>query len=332
MILVTGGTGLLGSHLLYELLKSNQEIKALKRPSSNIEEVKRVFNYYPKGKALFEKINWVDGDMLNYSDMLEAMEGVDQIYHCAAIVSFEPKMKIKMIASNTNGTANLVNAAIEKKIKKFLHVSSTSAIGKAPDGETANESMVWAEGKTNTGYSISKFRSEMEVWRGVEEGLNAVIVNPSIILGAGYWLRGSSSMFSTMDKGMKYYTHGTTGYVGVWDVVKAMTQLMESNISGERFLVTADNYSYKQIFDLIAEALNKPKPKVEATKLLAEIAWRGDKLKSIFGGAHTFTKERVRASRNVRRFDNRKVKEALGIEFEPVEDVIKRVADFYKRG
>jgi len=333
MILVSGGTGLLGSHLLFELLKSDKQITAICRSKKNMPEVLKVFGYYSdKPAELLEKVKWIEADMRNYHDILDAMEGISEIYHCAAIVSFDPGERLNMIKSNTEGTANMVNAAIEYKVKKFVHVSSTSAIGKPPEGKLADETMIWTESKTNTGYSISKFKSEMEVWRGIEEGLNAVIVNPSIILGPGFWNHGSSSIFTKVDHGMKFYSYGMTGYVSVWDVVRAMLGLMESDISGERFLLTSENLTYREIFDKIAEALNRSKPTVEGTYFMAELAWRLDWIKSkLLGlGEHTFSKERVRAARNVAEFDNSKIREALGIEFEAIDTVIKKVSEFYK--
>jgi nucleoside-diphosphate-sugar epimerase len=273
----------------------------------------------------------VEADMLNYQDMWEAMEGINDVYHCAAIVSFDPAKRREMIKSNTGGTANLVNAAIEHGVRKFVHVSSTAAVGRPVGDDLADESLIWTESKANTGYSISKFRSEMEVWRGMQEGLNAVIVNPSIILGPGFWNHGSSSIFTKIDQGMKFFSYGVTGYVGVWDVVKAMTMLMDSEIEGERFLVTSENLTYKEVFDQVAEALGGKKPTIEGTLFMTELAWRLDWIKSklLQLGNHTFTKERVRAARNVVRFDNSKIKTALNFEFEPVDEVIKKVAGAY---
>jgi nucleoside-diphosphate-sugar epimerase len=334
MILLTGATGLLGSHLLYELLKEGKKVTAIYRSRKNMPELRKVFSYYTdKPSEMMESANWIEADMLNYDDVLEATQGITEIYHCAAIVSFDPGQRAKMIHSNTEGTANIVNAAIENKIKKLVHVSSTSAIGKAPQGKLADETLIWTESKSNTGYSISKFKSEMEVWRAVQEGLNAVIVNPSIILGPGFWNHGSSSIFTKVDHGMKFYSHGMTGYVSVWDTVSAMIQLMESDLSGERFLVTSENLTYREIFDKVAEALNRPKPTVEGTYYMAELAWRLDWIKSkLLGfGEHTFSKERVRSARNVSRFDNSKIKGAIGIEFEGIDEVVKKVSEFYKK-
>lgn len=334
MILLTGATGLLGSHLLYELITNNSEVTAIRRSEKNIPEVARVFSYYSDDpEALLKKVRWVDADILNYQEMLEAMEGIEEVYHCAAIVSFDPARRKEMINGNTEGTTNVVNAALEAGVRKLVHVSSTAAIGKPAGDQPADESMIWTEGKSNTGYSISKFRSEMEVWRGVQEGLNAVIVNPSIILGPGFWEHGSSSIFTKIDQGMKFYSNGVTGYVGVWDVVKAMVQLMDSAISGERFLVTSENKTYREVFDLVAETLERKKPHIEGTLFMSELAWRLDWIKSkILGiGEHTFTRERVRAARNVVYYDNSKIKEALGLESEPVEEVIRKVARYYRK-
>jgi dihydroflavonol-4-reductase len=334
MIIVTGGTGLLGSHLLYELVKNGKEVTAIRRSEKNIPGVEQVFGYYSETPGeLLERIHWVQADMLNYPDMLEVMEGVDEVYHCAAIVSFDPSQHAEMIQSNTLGTANLVNAAIENGVSKFVHVSSTAAIGKPVGDNLADETLIWTESKANTGYSISKFRSEMEVWRGLQEGLNAVIVNPSIILGPGFWDHGSSSIFKKIDKGLKFYSNGVTGYVGVWDVVRIMIRLMESDISEERFLVTAENLTYREVFDRVADEMGKKRPTIEGTKFMAELAWRFDWLVSkLFRvGEHTLTKERVRAARNVVRYDNAKVRKTLDFEFEPIDSVIKNVVEYYRK-
>ena len=332
MILLTGGTGLLGSHLLYALLKNNKQVTAIRRSVQHMPEVRQVFLHYTDNPdELLGKVNWITADMLNYQDVMEAMEGIDEVYHCAAIVCFDMAKRREMIKSNTEGTANLVNAALEKGVRKFLHVSSTSAVGRPAGDELADETMIWSESRANTGYSVSKFRSEMEVWRGIQEGLNAVIVNPSIILGPGFWNSGSSSIFSKIDQGMRFYSYGMTGYVGVWDVVRAMTMLMDSEISGERFLVTSENLTYKDVFGMVADRLGKNRPDIEGTRFITELAWRLDWIKSklLQLGKHTFTKERVRTARNVVRFDNSKISEALNFEFEPIDKVIEKVTGAY---
>lgn len=331
MILVTGGTGLLGSHLLYSLINDGKKVRAIKRKSSNLEEVRKIFSLYSKDtESLFRKIEWVDADILIPESLEDVMEGIEFVYHAAAFVSFDPSERTLLIKNNIEGTANIVNACQHAGIKKLLHVSSTAALGRSSDEDLINENMMWIPDKENTGYSISKFKSEMEVWRGIEEGLNAVIVNPSIIFGPGFWDKGSSSMFSTIKKGMKYYTNGVTGYVGVKDVVLSMRKLMESDISGERFIVSAENLSYKEVFTLIANALNVKAPSVKATPFLAGMAWRMDAFRSIFGFKRVITREMAVSGMNVSRFSNKKIKESTGIDFEPIHSVVENMAQFLK--
>jgi nucleoside-diphosphate-sugar epimerase len=363
MILVTGGTGLLGSHLLAELVRKNDEVIALKRPSSDLDEVRRVFGYYADGHSessqasaaeLFDRIRWVDADLLNQVDLEEVLQGeglqgdgqqgdrlqvdrlqgggqpVEQVYHCAGMVSFQPRDRQRMIRFNTRSTACLVNACLASGVKKLVHVSSSSAIGKSPGNVPATEDLIWAKSKTSTGYAESKFRSEMEVWRGIEEGLNAVIVNPSIILGSGFWDRGSSSMFSRVAKGLKYAAPGVTGYVGVQDVVAAMIRLMDSEISGERFILSEGNYSYKQIFEMIGKALGKQRELKAVSPALLRNLVHLDAFASLFrGGKRQITSEHVRAAYSEVHFSSDKIRETIGMEFTPLDQVIEGVAGLY---
>jgi nucleoside-diphosphate-sugar epimerase len=335
MILVTGGTGLLGSHLLFSLAREHNELVALKRPSSDLEEVKRVFAYNAGSEdepaPLFGRIRWVDAHLLNQAEMEEALEGISHVYHCAAMVSFQPRDRQKMIRFNTDSTACLVNACLAVGVQKLLHVSSTSAIGRSADGLPATEDMIWAHGKTSTGYALSKFRSEMEVWRGMEEGLNAVIVNPSIILGAGFWDRGSSSMFSRVAGGLKYAAPGVTGYVGVQDVVHAMIRLMHSDISGERFIISEGNYSYAEIFGMIAASLGVSRDLKKVSPTLLWNLKRLDSIAAVFRGIRLITSEHVRAAFGEVHFSSEKVKTVLGMEFTPLGSVIEDVAAQYRK-
>ena len=335
MILVTGGTGLLGSHLLAELTKHNKEVIALKRPSSRLQEVRRVFVYYAgsedESQEPYERIRWMDADLLNQVEMEEILEGVDQVYHCAGMVSFQPRDRRKMIRFNAGSTAFMVNACLSSGVRKLVHVSSTSAIGRSSDNSPATESMIWSHGKTSTGYAESKFRSEMEVWRGMEEGLNAVIVNPSIILGAGFWKRGSSAMFDRVAGGLKYATPGITGYVGVQDVVGAMIRLMNSDISGERFIISEGDYSYRQIFEMIGEALGKDGHMKAVSPSLLRTVVRLDAFVSLFRGSRQITSELVKAAFEEAHFSSEKVKSAIAMEFTPLDKVIAEVASQYRK-
>jgi dihydroflavonol-4-reductase len=337
MIVVTGGTGLLGSHLLYELVRDNgrglqKQVVALKRPSSDLEEVKRVFGYYTdRVEELFSRIDWVDAELMNQLEVEGALSGANRVYHCAAMVSFQPRDRQQMIRFNTQSTSHVVGACLAAGVEKLLHVSSTSAIGRPPAGSPARESMIWARSKTSTGYAESKFRSEMEVWRGMEEGLKALIVNPSIILGAGFWERGSSSMFSQVSGGLKYAAPGITGYVGVQDVVSAMTRLMNSDLSGERFIVSGGDYSYRQIFEMIGRALGIRREFKQVSASLMRSLVRLDALAGTVTGKRRITSEHVRAAFSEVRFSNEKIREAIGMEFTPLEQVIEQVAGYYLR-
>jgi nucleoside-diphosphate-sugar epimerase len=331
MILVTGGTGLLGSHLLLELVREHEEVVALKRPSSDLEEVKHVFSYYSgEASELYKLIDWVDVDLLSYAEVERVMIDIDQVYHCAAMVSFQPRERKRMIDFNTRSTANIVNACLETSVDKLLHVSSSSAIGKAPAGSPAKESMIWARNKSSTGYSVSKFRSEMEVWRGIEEGLKAVIVNPTIIMGPGFWSRGSSSMFSRVAGGLKYAAPGVTGYVGVQDVVSAMTRLMASEVSGERFIVSSGDHSYREIFEMIASSLGIHRKMKTVKPYTLRLLSRLDSVTGFLTGKRSITSEQVKAAFNEVHFSNEKIHEAIGMEFTPVETVIEHIAGNYR--
>ena len=266
MIFVTGGTGLVGAHLLFELVKKGKNVKALKRETSNTEQVKKTFSYYTQNaEELFNLIDWVNGDLLDYFSLENLLTGVTEIYHCAALVSFRSKDRKKLIANNVEGTSNLVNAALEKNVPRLCHVSSVAALGQLPNGELVTEETNWVPSKKISGYSESKFFSEAEIWRGIEEGLDAVIVNPSIIFGPANWENGSARMFKTLYNGLKFYTSGVTGFVDVKDVVEIMISLMnESNFErckNQRFLINAENLYYRDVFNQIADSLGKARPK-----------------------------------------------------------------------
>lgn len=302
MILVTGGTGLVGAHLLYELTSSGLRVKALRRPQSNTAWVKKIFSYYTNQvETLYSQIEWVEGDILDYFSLEAALAGVTRIYHCAAIVSFHGDDNDMMLNNNVKGTGNLIDAAIHNGVRKFCHVSSIAALGKTQDGSKITEDTYWTPSKRKSGYSFSKFFSEMEVWRGIEEGLDAVIVNPSIIMGPGNWDIGSPKLFQSIWKGLNYYTKGITGFVDVRDVVKAMIVLMEDKqfevVKNQRFILNAGNMGYQDFFNKIADGLNKPRPRNFASDIKLHIAWRMAKAASFFTGKRpSITREAVSSS------------------------------------
>lgn len=325
MILVTGGTGLVGTHLLLELTKNDANIRAIHRPTSDLRSVHETFALYVDDPAYhFGKIEWVEADLNEFDSLLDALSGVDKVYHTAAFVSFDPRDRQVMVHSNAEGTANLVNACLEKNVGKLCHVSSTAALGSAPAGELITEDLTWSYSRHRSAYSISKHYAEMEIWRGMAEGLKAVIVNPSIILGPGNWKRSSSYLFSAMWKGMKFYTEGVTGYVDVRDVIHAMISLMEGEFFGERFTVSAENLTYRKVLEMIAASLDKPPPSIHATPLLISLAWRLNWLASRLNGRQqNITRETVRSSRRIALFSNEKIRKTIGIKFIPVRQSVQ---------
>jgi dihydroflavonol-4-reductase len=332
MILVTGGTGLLGSRLLFDLTSSGEKVRAIKRNSSNLDAVRRVFSYYTDSpEELLYKIEWVDADIMDVDSLIESMHNVRQVYHAAAFVSFDPKEREKVIRNNVEGTRNVVNACLTNSVDKLCHVSSTAALGLPNADGFIREDSIWTSERSNTGYSVSKYKSELEVWRGIEEGLKTVIVNPSIILGPGFWDRGSSAMFSEVFRGFKFYTHGVSGYVTVEDVSLAMMALMKSHYSGDRFILSSENLSYKQVFEMISDSLGKKPPFIEAIPFLGAIAWRLENLKVLFGGKRIITKEMVLASRNKTSFSNEKFSKAFNAEFQPIAEQIRNMGIHFRK-
>lgn len=334
MILVTGGTGLVGTHLLYDLTKSGKKVRVLKRSNSAISNVKKVFSYYTSEvDLLLKNIEWVDADLLDVYSLIEAMEGVEEVYHCAAMVSFEKKHQEEMMKINIEGTANMVNAALEKGIKKFCHVSSIASIGRAERGGVTSEETPWKSSPDNSNYSISKYGAEREVWRASEEGLNVVIVNPSLILGGGNWTQSSSNMFTKGYKGIKFYSEGTNGFVDVRDVASIMIKLMNSEISNQRFLLNGENASFRNYFDLIHEAFGKPKSSIKAGKMLTGFAWRAESLRAMLTGAPPLiTRETSLSANRKSSFSNEKFLKAFpDYIFIPLAQSVKDTCALYLR-
>jgi len=311
MILVTGSAGLLGKELITQLLSQGKEVRAIYNktllPGFNSPNLKQV-----------------QCDILDVIGLEEAMKGIEQVYHCAAIVTFNPRHKAEMFKINIEGTANVVNAALDAGVKKMVYVSSVSALGRIRENEPVNETMNWSEETSNSNYGQSKYLAEMEVWRGIGEGLDAVMVNPVIILGPGDWNNGSSKIFKTVYNEFPWYSDGISGFVDVRDVAKAMIQLMNSNISAERFIICAENRKYRDVFNLMAQAFRKNPPYRKASPTLAMIICRLEALKSFFTGKEPLiTKETAKTAMAKVNFDNSKLKKYLpDFNYRKIEDSI----------
>ncbi len=331
MILVTGGTGLVGAHLLYQLSLENDTIRAIFRKNSNLEAVKIVFSYFSEDfENLFKKIEWVEADITDVVALDKAFKNITEVYHSAALVSFNPKDYHKMRKINIEGTANIVNFSIENAIKKLCFVSSIAAVGKSLNTDFITETNEWDIEKSNYGYAISKYGAEIEVWRASQEGVPVVIVNPGVILGAGFWNTGSGKIFSKIYNGFNLYTKGITGYVSVNDVVKAMVLLMKSEVKNERFILVAENKSYQEIFNEIALKFNKKKPTRKVTTLMSEIGWRLEKVKSFLTNKPPLlTKHSSKSIHQKRYFSSEKIEKTLDFKFEPVSKSIHSICKLY---
>lgn len=319
MVLVTGASGLLGSHLVKELLKLGKQVKALYKNSLPLVGL--------------EEATWIKGDILDIMFLEEAMQDVQQVYHCAATVSFNPKKKKLLYETNVEGTANIVNACLQANVKKMLHVSSIATLAKTKTEFLTTERMSTIEDIGNSTYSKTKYLGEMEVWRGIGEGLNAVIVNPSIILGAGDWNKGSTEIFQTIYKEFAWYTEGVSGFVDIYDVVQVMIMLMESDIQAERFILNAENVAFKQVFDIIANSFRKRAPYKKVTPFLAELVWRLEYIKSkITGKDALLTKETARTAQEKRYFNNRKLKTYFPrFEYTSIVKTIQNICEVLKQ-
>lgn len=320
MVLVTGATGFLGATLTQQLLQQGKTVRALKRAQSII----------PAPLKDLSNLHWVVCDINDAEDLAEAMHDVTEVYHCAAFISFDPKDKKKLFAVNIHGTANVVDLCLENGIR-LLHVSSVAALGDAKPGEKITEKDKWEFDAKAHSYGISKYEGEMEVWRGIAEGLDAVIVNPSVIIGAGAGFEGSGAIFKLVKNGLKFYTNGATGLVDVDDVAKAMIALMDSKVTGERFIVSADDLNYKDFFEQIANGFKVKAPTIEAKPWMLGLAWRGAKLIALFTGkTPALTKDAARSSFNHSYYSNAKLRKAIAIDFKPIAESIAKICTALK--
>lgn len=320
MILVTGATGFLGAELIHQLTSQNIQVRALKRTTSKIPDL----------IAANQQVEWFVADINEPEDLADAFEGVTQVYHCAAFISFDPKDKNKLIKINIEGTSNIVNLCLHHGAR-LLHVSSIAALGDAKQGEQITEKHFWEYNPHVHSYAISKYEGEMEVWRGIAEGLNAVIVNPAVIIGKNAGFTGSGAIFKLVKDGLKFYTDGATGIVDVEDVAKAMILLMNSEINEERFTLSADNLHYKDFFAAIADGFGVKAPSTEAKPWMLGIAWRAAKLASLFTGkAPALTKDAAKSSFNLSYYSNEKIKKAINFEFKPLKQSIAQVCEALK--
>ena len=327
MILVTGGTGLVGAHLLLHLIENGEKVRAIYRSIASIEKTKSLFAIYRK-ESLFDQIEWISADITEIPSLEIAFQNIDTVYHCAALISFDPKDEGILRKTNIEGTANIVNFCIANQIKKLCFVSSIATLGDLlPHEKLITEETEWNPEKYHNDYAISKYGAEMEIWRGQQEGLEVIIVNPGVILGSGFREQGSGQLFTKVKNGLKFYTMGSTGFVAVTDVVRIAHELMRSEIKNERFTLIAENSVFRDILNAMADSFGVQRPKTHAKPFLMEILWRLDWLVSnVFRQKRKLSKATARASYSENTYSNQKIKDTLKIDFVDIRNYIKEIS------
>ncbi|SDQ08130.1 NAD-dependent epimerase/dehydratase family protein [Flagellimonas zhangzhouensis] len=322
MILVTGGTGLIGSHLLLHLVKQGKKVRSNYRTKESIEKVSKIFSFYSDDPNLINLIDWQQADITDISSLECLFNGVDQVYHCAALISFDPKDYKKLERTNVEGTANVVNLCLKYGIKKLCYISSIAAIGPSLNGQMVTEETEWNENKASV-YGLTKYNAELEVWRGSQEGLSVVIVNPGVVVGPGFWRSGSGSFFTYVSKEKKYYIPCGTGFVTVKDVVNAMCSLMDSEIQSERYILVSKNLTYLEFFTKIAHGLGVKAPEKEISRFMLECFWRLDWFRSnIMGKRRRLSKTMAKGLMHQDHYNGDKIKSVLPFEYESLDDAI----------
>ena len=313
-ILITGATGFLGSYLTRLLVAQGfTNIKAMRRTNSPLDLV----------KPIQDQVTWIEGDIMDVPLLESVLEEGQKVYHCAAVVT-QPKTNIdQMMRINVEGTANLVNVANYRNIAKLLHVSSIAALGRHKKEQHLNEENHWIRNEFNTDYGISKYLGEQEVWRGMAEGLTAAIINPSVIIGSGFWNRGTAKIFETISKGLAFYPPGTTGFVDVRDVANMCMQLMEGEHQNVRVIANASNLNYQTFFSKVAQSVGKKPPHIATNSLMSALAWRADWLRAkLTGGHHIITKSRIQQTSCSYYYNNQQSIDLLGFQYRPIDQTI----------
>jgi dihydroflavonol-4-reductase len=333
LVLLTGGSGLVGGHLLVHLLQAGKKVRVMVRPTSSFTQIQRICSFYEMPyNTLKESVEWVEGDTLDFVRLIEIMNGVKEVYHCAAVVSFNNKNCDELMRTNIKGTANMVDAAKKAGVDKFCFISSIASLGSTSNGALITENTPRKIDKESSAYSESKFKSELEVWRATSEGLNTVILNPGVILGPGNPGKGSLLLFQNGRKGIPFYTKATTGYVDVRDICRISIELMDKGIFGKRFILVSENVHNGDLLGLIAQEYGKKAPSIEAGKLLLSTGAFLSRIAGLITGkTPQFTKDTARSIQHPQRFSNTAIVETLQYDFIPLKQTIKDTCDFLKR-
>lgn len=327
-VLVTGSTGLIGTHLTAQLLLNGEKVRAFVRKGSTRVNIKEVLSFYTNSsEELYNQIDFYVGDITDIFSISDALDGINEVYHCAGMVDFNEKNLKQLLLINETGTANLINAALEKQGIRVCHVSSVATLPNYDKKPIVDESVFWKSSPKNAAYSISKYNAEREAWRGVSEGLDLFMVNPSVVLGAGCWNQSTGKIMEQCNKGVAFYTKGVTGFVDVRDVVAIMMKLMKSGITADRFILNGENYSYQNLLNEFHDAFGKKRPSIEANAFMLSLASLLDR---IFSKERRLNKQVVESMLSKTYFSNKKITEAIGHQFYSISETINYVAEKYK--
>ncbi len=332
MIFITGATGMIGAHIAFALTSQGHAVRALKRKNGSMAETEKIFRFYSQhAESLLRKIEWAEGDILDVPSLEDAMHGVTHVYHCAAMVSFDPKERDLMIKVNGEGTSNVINVAMFSGVKKFCHVSSVAALGRTIDMKNIGEDTWWKNDPANSWYAISKYTAEREAWRATEEGMDVVIVNPSIVIGPGNPARSSNAIFALAKKGFSWYTTGSGGFVDARDVADACIKLMNSEIVNQRFVLNAKNLPYRDFADGLLKRFGHRPTSRAIGAFLAAILWRTEKFLTWFNRkTPRITKESAAAAREVASYTGSKITQVVNFQYRDIDTTLDEVCVYYK--
>ena len=332
MILVTGGTGLVGSHLLFHLIKNGESVRAIYRTKNKFETVKRIFQYYTTdSETLFNKIEWIHADITDVPALELAFINIDYVYHCAANLSFNKVDYQLSKETNVTGTSNIVNLSLTNSVKKLCHVSSIATLGENMNAPITEDTHWNPEKNKHNIYAITKYNAELEIWRGIQEGLTAVIVNPGLIIGPGYWEESTGEIFTKVDEGFHYFTTGSVGVISVNDVVKTMIYLQESSLKNEQYILVSENTTYQKFIQHISDALDKKRKLKNVKQWQLSLYYQFEKIKFLFLKGHSsLNKVNINSAFKNLCYESSKINNCINFEFTAIKPSIQKTAKLYQ--